>query len=78
MESEGLRDCLCFNSGKMVCSYVESTTLYSQSNNYLYAHAADGEIYSEEIGGIVMENNEHTFKYLPSENGDTLWPSMSY
>ena len=23
-----------------------------------------------------MKNNEHVFKYLPGESGDTLWPSM--
>ena len=43
----------------------------------LHAHAAGGNIYSTEIGGIVMQNNEHTFKYLAGEGGDTLWPSMS-
>ena len=40
-------------------------------------HAADGHIHSAEIGGIVMQNNEHVFEYLPGESGDTLWPSMS-
>ena len=40
-------------------------------------HAVDGDIHSVEIGGIVMQNNEQVFEYLPGEGGDTLWPSMS-
>lgn len=40
-------------------------------------HAADGNVHTAEIGGVIMQNNEHVFEYLPGEGGDTLWPSMS-
>ena len=39
--------------------------------------AADGNVHTAEIGGVIMQNNEHIFEYLPDESGDTLWPSMS-
>ena len=39
-------------------------------------HAADGNVHTVEIGGVIMQNNEHIFEYLPGEDGDTLWPSM--
>ena len=60
--------------------------LYTKDFNYNYRvhvimdivslHTAAGNIHTVEIGGIIMQNNEHIFEYLPGEGGDTLWPGM--
>ena len=45
----------------------------------LHAHAAGENIYSAEVGAVVMRNNNHTFEYssAESEDDDIPWPSMS-
>ena len=42
----------------------------------LHTLSAAGNVHTVEIGGIIMQNNELIFEYLPGEDDDTLWPSM--